>query len=203
MADSNTKRGDKFIWTYALWFLPVLLQPWVGWLPAGWDWSDIDLLACLLLAIAIVISLCVNAIRRRWRRVLSLLVAPAFLLIPIILLARAGITPDWVRFTLTRNGYLAEIQQSNVQGTEPRFNTFVWDDTFTAKTYVTLVYDESDEIALPIGNQSEAWRQRTQKSCIRNRDCINLDAQQDEYISITKIGDHFYLLRDSFPNAFP
>ncbi|MBM7048728.1 MULTISPECIES: hypothetical protein [Rhizobium] len=203
MAGPNIKRGDRFTWTYALWFLPVLVQPWEGWFPAGWDWLGIDFLAFLLLAIAIVVSLCINSIRRRWRRVLSLLVTPVFLLIPIVLLAIAGITPNSIRFALTRNGYLAEIQRSDAQSTEPRFNTFVWDDTFTAKTYVTLVYDESDEIVLPIGNQSEAWRQRIQKTCAKNRDCVNLDPQPDEYISVTKIGDHFYLLNESFPNAFP
>ncbi|MGV1791785.1 hypothetical protein [Rhizobium sp. A37_96] len=203
MASLNIKHGDKFTWTYALWFLPVLAQPWVGWFPAGWNWWGIDLLACLVLTIAIIVSLCVNSIRRRWRRVISLLATPLFLLIPLALLAAAGITPDRVRFALTQSAYLTAIRQSGTQSTEPRFNTFVWDDTFISKAYVFLVYDESDEIGLPIGQQSEAWHQRIQKACDKSKDCVNLNAQPDEYIRVEKLSNHFYLLSYDFPNAFP
>ncbi|WP_259666689.1 hypothetical protein [Rhizobium bangladeshense] len=82
--------------------------------------------------------------------------------------------------------------------------TFVWDDTFRAKTYSTLVYNESDEIALPKGAQSAAWQQRLQKSCLENKkECVNLDPGPDEVVGVRKIGEHFYILDNSLPNAFP
>ncbi|WP_068390134.1 hypothetical protein [Rhizobium sp. AC27/96] len=201
--NSNIKRGDHFTWTYALWFIPMLIQPWEGWLPSGWDWWSIDLLAFLLLSIAILVSLCVNLIRRRWRRILSLLATPVFLLILTGLLAFVGMTPDRVRFAVTRGEYLAQIKRNNAQSTAPRFNTFAWDDTFIAKTYVTLVYDESDEIGLPVGQQSDAWRQRVAEACHKSGNCVKLDSEPDEYITVEKLSDHFYLFEDSFPNAFP
>ncbi|WP_246763683.1 hypothetical protein [Rhizobium bangladeshense] len=143
------KRRDRFTWTYALWLLPLLAEVWLYWLAPRWDWGTIGLIIWLATLIAVAGSMCFNLALRRWRRVLSLLTAPLLLLFALHLLATAGMTPDSVRFALTRQAYLAEIERSDPPDSEPRLRTFVWDDTFRAKTYSTLVYDESDEIALP------------------------------------------------------
>ncbi|MBX4869259.1 hypothetical protein HJA85_20120 [Rhizobium bangladeshense] len=198
------KRSDRFTWTYALLLLPLLGQDWLYWIAPQWDWWTVDLFVFLATLIAIAGSLCFNLALRRWRRVLSLLTAPLLLLFALYLLGTAGITSDNVRFTLTRQAYLAEIERSDPPGSEPRLRTFVWDDTFRAKTYSTLVYDESDEIALPKGAQSAAWQQRLQKSCLENKkECVNLDPGPDEVVGVRKIGEHFYILDNSLPNAFP
>ncbi|MBB4483456.1 hypothetical protein [Rhizobium etli] len=198
------KSSDQFTWTYALWLLPFLGQDWLYWLAPEWDWWTIDLVVFLATLIAIGGSLCFNLVMRRWRRILSLLTAPLLLLVCLQLLATAGVTPDSVRFALTRQAYLAEIERSDPPPEQPRLRTFIWDDTFRRKTYSTLVYDESDEIALPKGAQSAAWRQRLEKSCSENKnDCINLDPGPDEFISVSKIGEHFYILDNSLPAAFP
>ncbi|WP_064694134.1 hypothetical protein [Rhizobium aegyptiacum] len=198
------KRSDRFTWTYALWLLPLLGEDWLYWLAPRWDWGTIGLIIWLATLIAIAGSICFNLALRRWRRVLSLLTAPLLLLFALYLLATASITPDSVRFTLTRQAYLAEIERSDRPDEEPRFRTFVWDDTFRAKTYSTLVYDESDEIALAKGAQSAAWRQRLHKACSENKkECVSLDPGPDEVVSLRKIGEHFYILDNSLPNAFP
>ncbi|MDF0694935.1 hypothetical protein PYR71_00110 [Rhizobium sp. MC63] len=195
------KSSDQFTWTYALWLLPFLGADWVYWLAPQWDWGTIDLIVFLVTLIAIAGSLCFNLVLRRWRRALSLVTAPLLLLICLHLLAAAGIAPDSVRFALTRQAYLAEIKRSDVG--HP-FRTFVWDDTFRHKTYSTLVYDESDEIALPKGEQSAAWQQRLQTFCLeKKKECVTLDPGPDNFISVSKIGEHFYILDDSLPAAFP
>jgi|GEM_PF-5580624 len=164
----------------------------------------IDLLVFLATLIAIAGFLCFNLVLRRWRRVLSLLTAPLLLLVCLHLLAIVGITPDSVRFALTRQTYLAEIERADLPDAGQRFRTFVWDDTFRDKTYSTLIYDESDEIALPKGAQSTAWQQRLRKFCSEKRkECVNLDPGPDDYVSVRKIGEHFYILDDSLPTAFP
>jgi hypothetical protein len=146
----------------------------------------------------------INLARWRWRRVLSLMTAPVLWLALIRILVVIGITPDSLRFALTEHEYLAEIGRIDVPSTERRFKTFEWDGTFVGKTYSTLVYDESDEIAVPEGEQSTTWQRRNQTLCSeRNRDCVNLAPDSDDYITVRKIGDHFYILDDSFPNAFP
>ncbi|MBY5332159.1 hypothetical protein [Rhizobium leguminosarum] len=197
------KRGDKFTWTYALWLLPFLAQNWLYWVRPQWDWWTIDLIVWVLMLIAIAGSISVNLALRRRRRLTSLLTAPLLLLVLLRILATAGITTDNVRFALTKQTYLAEIERADLSGGEPRFRTFVWDDTFLEKTYSTLVYDESEEIALPNGEQSKAWQQRVQKLCSEKKECLDLNPGPGEYASIRKIGEHFYILDDSLPNAVP
>ncbi len=197
------KRGDKFTWTYVLWLSPFLAQNWLYWLVPQWDWWTIGLIVWVATLIAIASSICINLALRRWRRLVSLLAAPLLLLVLLRILAAAGITPDSVRFALTKQTYLAEIERTDLPGGEQQFRTFAWDDTFQAKTYSTLVYDESDEIALPNGEQSTAWQQRVQTSCSEKKECVNLDPGPNEYVSVRKIGEHFYILDDSLPNAFP
>jgi hypothetical protein len=197
------KRSDKFTWTYALWLLPFLAQDWLYWLHPQWDWWTISLIIWVLTLIAVAGSLCINLARRRWRRLVSLLIAPLLLLVLLRILAAVGITSDSVRFALTKQTYLAEIERTDLPGVEQRFRTFVWDDTFIEKTYSTLVYDESDEVALPRGKQSTAWQQRVQTSCSEKKECVDLDPGPDEYVSVRKIGEHFYILDNYLPNAFP
>ncbi|MBY5585036.1 hypothetical protein [Rhizobium leguminosarum] len=197
------KRSDKFTWTYALWLLPFLAQNWLYWLHPQWDWWTISLIVWVMTLIAVAGSLCINLVLRRWRRLVSLLIAPLLLLVLLRILAAVGITSDSVRFALTKQTYLAEIERTDLPGGEQRFRTFVWDDMFLEKTYSTLVYDESDEVALPRGEQSTAWQQRVQTSCSEKKECVDLDPGPDESISVRKIGEHFYLLDDSLPNAFP
>jgi hypothetical protein len=197
------KRSDKFTWTYALWLLPFLAQNWLYWLQPQWDWWTISLIIWVLTLIAVAGSLCINLARRRWRRLVSLLIAPLLLLVLLRILAAVGITSDSVRFALTKQTYLAEIERADRSGGEPRFKTFAWDNTFLEKTYSTLVYDESDEIALPRGEQSTAWQQRVQTPCSEKKECVDLDPGPDEYVSVRKIGEHFYILDNYLPNAFP
>ncbi|MGO7321875.1 hypothetical protein ACC808_27780 [Rhizobium ruizarguesonis] len=197
------KRSDKFTWTYALWLLPFLAQNWLYWLQPQWDWWTISLIIWVLTLIAVAGSLCINLAQRRWRRLVSLLIAPLLLLVLLRILAAVGITSDSVRFALTKQTYLAEIERADRSGGEPRFKTFAWDNTFLEKTYSTLVYDESDEIALPRGEQSTAWQQRVQTPCSEKKECVDLDPGPDEYVSVRKIGEHFYILDNYLPNAFP
>jgi hypothetical protein len=198
------ERGDRFPSIYLFVFLPFVGVRWLYWLAPKWDWGTTDFVIFVMTPLVTAGLLIIDLARWRWRRVLSLLAAPFLLLALFRLLAVVGVTPDRVRFALTEHAYLAEIRRIDVPSTEPRFKTFEWDSTFVAKTYSTLVHDESDEIALPAGDQSATWQQRNQKLCSeRNRDCVNLAPDSDEYITVRKIGDHFYILDDSFPNAFP
>ncbi|WP_261318909.1 hypothetical protein [Rhizobium leguminosarum] len=176
--------------------MAILLHP-------QWDWWTISLIIWVLTLIAIAGSLCINLVLRRRRRLVSLLIAPFLLLVLLRILAAVGITSDSVRFALTKQTYLAEIERTDLPGGERRFRTFVWDDTFIEKTYSTLVYDGSDEVALPRGGQSMAWQQRVQTSCSEKKECVDLDPGPDEYVSVRKIGEHFYILDNNLPNAVP
>nr|WP_246724739.1 hypothetical protein [Rhizobium phaseoli] len=183
--------------------LPLSAQYWLDRLVPQWDWWIAGLIILTATLVAIAGSICINLMLRRWRRVVSLLTASLLLIVLLRILAAAGITPDSVRFAWTKQEYLAEIRRTDPSGEEQRFRTFAWDDRFRDKTYSTLVYDESDEIALPNGEQSTAWQQRLQKSCSERKECVNLGPGPGEYIIVRKIGEHFYILDDSLPDAFP
>ena len=202
MAESE-KRGDKFTWTYAIWLLPYPAQNYLWWLAPKWDWWIIGLITLALTVIAIVGSFCINLARRRWWRVVSLLITPLPWLVIIYIAAVTGITPDSVRFALNKQAYLAEIERTDVPSGEPRFRTFALDSMFKATTSTTLVYDESDEIALPRGEQSTAWQQRTQKLCSEKKECVNLYPGSDWPFSVSKVGEHFYIVYQNFIDAFP
>ncbi|MGO8093053.1 hypothetical protein [Rhizobium leguminosarum] len=202
MAESE-KRDDKFTWTYAIWFLPYLAQNWLWWLAPKWDWWTIGLITLALTVIAIAGSISINLARRRWWRVVSLLITPLPWLVIIYIVAVTGITPDSVRFALNKQAYLAEIERTDVPSGEPRFRTFALDSMFKATTSTTLVYDESDEIALPSGEQSAAWQQRTQKLCSEKKECVNLYPGSDWPFSVSKVGEHFYIVYQNFIDAFP
>ncbi|MGG7534048.1 hypothetical protein [Rhizobium sp. 12,4] len=201
---STWRRGDKFTLIYVLWFLVPELLLWTWWLFPTLDWWTIDFAIFTVLAPTILISLCMNLMRMRWRRVFSLLLAAFLVFFSHRILMGLDITPDHFRFDLTKNTYLQEVQRIEVEPETPRFKTFPWDDTFVAKTYRTLVYDESDQIALPPGTQSISWLQQMERRCAEKKDCVHLtSAPPDEYISVTKLADHFYIVDDDFPNAFP
>ncbi|MEF0943864.1 hypothetical protein [Rhizobium sp. BR 362] len=201
---SAWRSGDKFTPIYVLWFLVPELLVWTWWLFPTWDWWTIDFAIFIVLAPTILISVCVNLVRMRWRRLFSLLLAAFLVLFSNRILVMLDITPDRFRFELTKNSYLQEVQRIEVEPETPRFKTFPWDDTFVAKAYQTLVYDESDQIALAPGTQSISWLQQMERRCAEGKDCVHLtSAPPDEYISVTKLADHFYIVDDDFPNAFP
>lgn len=199
-----TIQKDKFTAVYALWYLPFLVASWWGWLRPDWDWERIGLFSSGMYCVAILGALGFNLMLLRWRKVLSILVAPFIAIGPFYLLAKQGVTPNSVRFALTKQTYLDAIEKGDGQGNGPQFRTFVWDDSFTDKSYWTLVFDESDEIDLPAGTQSPAWQQRLKELCSQKKDCISLQPlEDDEYIYVNRLNGHFYLVADEFPNAFP
>ena len=135
---------------------PVWLESlWLVWfpMPVGpilWAGSAV---AALIIA--------VRAFRERsWRRALSALVLPLVVTGSLLnffaffaLCREAG---DRLHFLLARNSYRADIMRlPPAQG--PRLVTWNWGGFVVSKG---VVYDESDEIALP--RQSPEWRSRAQ-----------------------------------------
>jgi hypothetical protein len=85
---------------------------------------------------------------------------------------------EWFNFEINKPGYLAEVNRQPKSETPVRrewaYGGFV--------TSHLVIYDESDEIALPADRQSEDWRAWTKTNEL-----------QCGY-GYTPIGDHFYLV---------
>lgn len=138
---------------------------------------------------------------RRWRRVLSAVVTPVIAYGSIQLVLHLGFTPGWIRFELGKRHYLAEIERLPQNG-EPRFKLFNWGETGGAgvvNVFFNLIFDESDEIALPPERRSDQWSRRMRSYCPGTQMCSILRPDPPRHIvDIQKVDGHFYLVTEYY-----
>lgn len=151
---------------YAIFVIPSLV---IVWAVIG-VWSAIFYIRC--------------ARRRHWKRgflagfllVTSLLVAFNF-----FSFARGcNYLGGALRFAITRSYYDHQVALLPIDG-KPRLAVFSWGGMLWSSRGV--VYDESDEIALPPGHQSAAWKANPN---LGELSCGNWDAR--------RLSSHFYLV---------
>ncbi|MEE3624651.1 hypothetical protein UCD39_11700 [Nitrospirillum sp. BR 11752] len=122
--------------------------------------------------------------RRRWRRGLSLMLLP-FVIIPTLVwhqeLARPlFLTGEILHFQALRPLYLERIKVMSTTGA-PKLALFIWGDWLT--TSFGVVYDESDEVALPPERRSDAWTSRANQTLLTCGYSVDTD-----------FGGHFYFV---------
>lgn len=172
LADKNPREqntvGDRFVyWPLVLTFgSPIILV--LVW-TAPDPWGFIGVLTVYFLwcgsALGVLIVALIWLYRQQWRRAASAIILPASALAAVLNLNFVAKTTIWagdrLELLATFSRYSREI--SNLPHQEgPRVATFMWRDLngFGMDLgYVLLVYDESDEIALPAGQRSAAWRE--------------------------------------------
>jgi hypothetical protein len=130
-------------------------------------------------------TLCIRCARqRRWKQS----VLPGFLLVTSFLVA-LNFSPfvrgcnylgGALRFAVTRSYYDHQVALLPIDG-KPRLAVFIWGGMIWS--FRGVVYDESDEIALPPGNQSAAWKANPD---LGELSCGNWDAR--------RLSSHFYLV---------
>jgi hypothetical protein len=150
------------------------------------------LLPTAILAIFFLVSLLANLINRRWRRLASLIASPVLAAVPLVLLGHLGITPSWLRFEMWRDYYEQEVAQIIRHESEPRFKSFDWGGTGGAAVInfdYALIFDESDEIALPPAQRSPLWWR--QAAMEKLKQVYLLDKSNTPHV--TRISGHFYL----------
>jgi hypothetical protein len=116
-------------------------------------------------AFGVFIAILIWLHRRQWRRAASAFVLPAGALAAFLnshFVAKATIwAGDRLELLATFSTYSRQISKlPHQQG--PRIATFPWRDLNGFQMdlgYVLLVYDESDEVALPAGQRSAAWKE--------------------------------------------
>jgi hypothetical protein len=154
------------------------------------DWavrSGLVRRACLvydvgLLSIARIGNSDFSASAPDWRRAVSMSVLP---LATLIVIANAGTiwplameTGERIHFQAMRRSYLEDVSKLTSSG-EPRFAIWQWGGFGVGHA---VVYDESDEIALP--ERSPAWKKR-----VANTEVGSCGAWG------SPLGNHFYLVR--------
>ncbi len=124
----------------------------------------IVLLPTLVLGTIWVVSFGVNVFRRRWRRSLSLVIAPSLVWLLLFLLVQSHIS-DLVRLEISKQTYLAQLEALAAEG-KPRFKSWDWGETGGAavvNTFWVLVYDESDGIVKPRSSWPAEWRRNAEQ----------------------------------------
>ena len=141
-----------------------------------------------------------NVALRRWRRVISVLVAPLAACALFAIIDAAGVNSQRIRLEIGRRYYLAEIAKL-APCDEPRLKLFDWGQSGGAgvnSLIDTLVYDESDEIALLAKERSAAWRERAGKLCPGTPMCAVLWPGAERLTVVKKIDGHFYLMTEIY-----
>ncbi|MDZ5650488.1 hypothetical protein [Nitrospirillum sp. BR 11828] len=178
----------------ALWPLLAMASVFAGLVlvDAALEWEPpFDALALLLVlalwcaAAMAAASLAVQAGRQgQPRRAASLALLPLAFLVtvaqPKLVMGGAQTLGDRLHFMIEYQEYLALIRAMPDTG-EPKLLTVDWGGFLTAST--SLVYDESDEMALPPERRSTAWRARAQQTILS---CAY------GYWVRTTLGGHFY-----------
>ena len=142
------------------------------------------LLLIWLLAAVAALAMALRSLKARaWRRSLSRAILPltvvAAFIQPRFSIASINLAGDLIHFEMVQSRYLAELA-TMPKTAEPKLVIFDWGGWITMSNGV--VYDESDEVALPAGQRSPAWKARA------NDTELNCSAY-----AVRAIGDHFYL----------
>jgi hypothetical protein len=138
---------------------------------------------------------------RRWKRMVSLAVAPAISTAAILFLGHFGVTFERIRFELLKPYYFAEIARVPKED-GPRFKIFKWGETggvAAANVFYTLAFDESDEIAVPPTARSTDWLRKVSRLCPGTQMCSILQPNPpDHSVDVTKVSGHFYLVTEVY-----
>lgn len=141
------------------------------------------LLFWILAAVAALAVSIRSAADGRWRVLLSSAVLPAVVVAvvaqPTGSVRAINLAGDLIHFQLVRARYMADVARMPA-ATEPRLVIFDWGGW--AGIANGVVYDESDEVALPADRQTRAWKIRahsTELGCAA--------------YAVHAVGQHFYL----------
>lgn len=197
--------ADKFSVSWFAWLSLIFLL-----FASGADLDRIFNLRRLLIPLIFIPALAVligwtmalirNAALRKWRRVISVLVAPVAAGVFFAVAGAAGVNSERIRLEIGRRYYLDEI--AKLASTDDiRLKLFDWGQTGGAGVTTlinTLVYDESDEILLPAQERSAAWRDRASKLCPGTPMCAIVWSLAEKSAVVKKIEGHFYLLTEVY-----
>jgi hypothetical protein len=125
----------------------------------------------LIICITWVVAIFRRLIHSQRPSLFSILFAPLIVWLPFIILLRAGINPDWIRFQINRGTYENEVELS--KEVRPRYKS--WNFGATGGVAVVnvsryIIFDESDKVMLKSGQKEDGGT-----------------------ISVRKMSSHFYL----------
>ena len=197
-ADNPTNTGDKFTGFYTLLTFVVsfviIYSDVIYTISAHIPYYSnmlIDLIALLLWVAIMLTGLFKNISRRRWRRVISIVVAPIILVSVFWTFSSLGLTKDKFRFECTKGIYLREIPVNKSVSDSPQLMLWDWeqDMTWTEIYFEVLIYDDSDQITLPVNSRSAQWNEAAAQVKSPFKWILH-----NHTIYVNSLGGHFYLV---------
>ena len=160
----------------------------------------IGLVYYFALTLFLVISIGVSIYKLRWRRALSMLLAPVLVCGLLWGQFHTGFTPDYIHFLLVRSSYLDQVRQAG--GGERSFHAWLWERIWgvgVTATQTVLIYDGTDQLLLSPEMRSMDWVGEALKFDGKGfylGGIIELTPYSKGLgaPSITKFGGHFYLV---------
>jgi hypothetical protein len=168
------KSDDRFLWGFPLFalcyevFLAALTY--LNRIQGGLFFVMLLFLALVALIMLVIAVVGVVALLRgRFKRAAALLLAPFIIAAPLFLFAilrYEDMAFDLIRFHFTKGTYAEVVDALSPAERASRILFFDWGEegfAASAGSYYWLVYDESGEIALPVEERSQSWKQRADK----------------------------------------
>jgi hypothetical protein len=170
--------------------------------PDPWLFAPVFLVSAMWLLVA-VIRICIALLGRRWRRILSIVAAPLSAGLFVWGWHWTGVSLDEVRFLVWRSNYLAEIADQNAGPGAIKIAIWPWRHwtggiAGTPDYFTMLIYDSSDQIALPRSKRTADWYKSAdaaglEKNIIIYPELIEGANVFDNSAHVTPLAGHFYL----------
>ena len=204
---SDNAAADRYTPWYTVWTGTFFLLLWLS--------QDLDRIFHLYIAlvpllaipafvwlVTLVIGLAANTFKRRWRRVISILVAPIIAGTFFLALEPLGVTTERIRLELWKSSYVAEVDALPASDHGIRLKAWNWGTTggaAAANLVWTLVYDDSDQIALPPSSWSAAWVQKTGQAGSPLYSVVHHTRDDQSYaVTVRHLGGHFYAVEELY-----
>jgi len=172
---------DRFLWAFPL--LALCCGIGLAALEYLERISGGSLVLALFLLILIVLAMLIMGIlallRGKFKRAVALLLAPFIIAAPLLfpILRYEEVAFDLIRFNFTKARYATVVDKLPPAERASRILFFSWGKeglAVTATNEYWLVYDESGEIALPVEERSQSWKERAikEKGYFSDENCL-------------------------------
>jgi hypothetical protein len=150
---------------------------------------------------AMVIGLGLNAFKRRWRRVISIVAAPIVAGTFFLALEPLGVTTERIRLELWKSSCLREVDAAPASDDGTRLKTWNWGRTggpVGVNIFWTLVYDDSDQVGLPSSSWSAEWVQKAGQAGSPLYPLVSHMRGGKSDVSVRHLDGHFYVVEELY-----
>lgn len=164
----------------------------------------VSLLCAITWPITFLVQLIRYAYKRKWRHLIFTMAAPVIAIAMMSTLSELGVTPDLICLEINQSDYMKDVAALPITDGHRPIKSWYWGSTglaVSSSCIYTLVYDDSDEIALPPSDRSVDWINRQGKegkfyALAIPPGCPTSDPHLHGKVVVTHLKGHFYRIED-------